>query len=84
MLETTCSPCGVVRTASGAVFPSDPGAPLGHRKMIDGSAAIPREYVSKKAQASRPLKAVSIPESIRLRAELTVSIPIRPNDCDLR
>src|SRR5580704_18179655 len=60
MLEVTCSPCGVMRTASGAVFPSDPGAPLGQRKTTGGSSAIPREHIRKKAHTIHRLEAVFI------------------------
>src|SRR5579862_6076345 len=41
MLETMCSPCGVRRTLSGAVLPSDPGAPPGHRRRGEEGKTAP-------------------------------------------
>ena len=43
MLETLSSPLADVVTASFAVFPSDPGAPLGQRGISAGGSAARSE-----------------------------------------
>src|SRR5215472_14250450 len=47
----TCSPCGVVRTVSSPVLPSDPGAPFGQRTIHWGSAALAMKADMNSAQA---------------------------------
>src|SRR5580693_7786815 len=53
-LAITCSPWGVVRTVSSAVFPSDPGAPLGQRNTTGASAAKEHRDVRRKASRTEP------------------------------
>ena len=52
MLETLSSPLAEVVTASFAVFPSDPGAPLGHRAISVGGSAARSESGSRKVAKS--------------------------------
>ena len=52
MLETLSSPLAEVVTASFAVFPSDPGAPLGHRAISAGGSAARSESGSSSAARS--------------------------------
>src|SRR5688572_28692980 len=51
---TTRSPFGcAIRVVSSAVFPSDPGAPLGHRTRTCGSAAKQEKDAASKVKTSK-------------------------------
>src|SRR5208282_6641091 len=63
-VEITCSPSGVTRTDSSAVLPSEPGAPLGQRRITSCSTA--RDA----AAANKMKNATQIPLCFSFRASM--------------